>query len=151
MRRLTTDDRRHLWLLIALTSLAEAPPAVLMGWAWHAGGLGWGIAATVCVVPAMVTVLMTGSYLVGEFRRDQVEHQRVLPTSRGDGTHPVSHRAGEGDGMQHSERFGQPFVSAADRPLSYDDGISDLFAMIDEIFASADAAIKAERERQHQR
>jgi hypothetical protein len=73
MRRLTPADRRQLWLLIAGTSLTEVPPAVLLGWAWHAGGLGWGIAATACLVPAMVTVLMTGTYLVGEFRREQVE------------------------------------------------------------------------------
>jgi hypothetical protein len=75
MHRLTRADRRQLWLLIALTSLAEVPPAVLVGWVWHAGGLGWGIVATVCVVPVMVVVLMTGAYLVGEFRREQLEHE----------------------------------------------------------------------------
>jgi hypothetical protein len=73
MHRLTRGDRRQLWLLIAITSLIEVPPAVLLGWTWHAHGLGWGVAATVCLVPAMVVVLMTGTYLVGEFRREQLE------------------------------------------------------------------------------
>jgi hypothetical protein len=73
MRRLTRADRRQLWLLIALTSLVEVPLAVLLGWAWHAVGLGWGIVATVGLVPVMVIFLMTGSYLVCEFRREQLE------------------------------------------------------------------------------
>jgi hypothetical protein len=83
MHRLTPADRRQLWLLIAITSLIEIPPAVLVGWAWHAGGIGWGIVATFCLVPVMVTVLMTGTYLIDEFRRDQVEHESGFSTSHG--------------------------------------------------------------------
>ncbi|HEY7032826.1 MAG TPA: hypothetical protein VH482_15895 [Thermomicrobiales bacterium] len=77
MHRLTRADRRQLWLLIALTSLVELPPSVLVGWAWYAGGLGWGIVATVVLVPVMVAVLMTGTYLVSEFRREQLEREGV--------------------------------------------------------------------------
>jgi hypothetical protein len=75
MHRLARADRRQLWMLIAITSLTELPPAVLLGWAWHAGGLGWGILATVGLVPVMVILLMTGMYLVCEFRREQVERE----------------------------------------------------------------------------
>jgi hypothetical protein len=75
MHRLTGADRRQLWLLIAITSLIEVPPAVLLGWVWHAGGFGWGIVATVFLVPVMVVVVMTGAYLVCEFRREQLERE----------------------------------------------------------------------------
>jgi hypothetical protein len=73
MRRLTRADRRQLWALIAITSLAEVPPAALLGWAWHADDVDWGMLATIVLVPVMAVVLMKGSYLVCEFRREQQE------------------------------------------------------------------------------